>query len=123
RDRQPKQTGNDTCFDRILTKRRRNAAFLLDADRRLQRILQNTGQTTRFLLAETPRDSRASLIDWLVDPRRRKDDVIEDDRKSMADVCLRNLAERLPAFAIEPQQYFPALVAVAGAAFGDMITS
>ena len=56
RDRQTDQTGDDAGANRIRAERRRDAAFLFDADRRLQRILQHAGQTARFLFAKLPGD-------------------------------------------------------------------
>ena len=62
RNGQSDKTGHDAGANRICSERRRDAAFFLDADWRLQRILQHAGETARFFFAEMPGDMRVAAI-------------------------------------------------------------
>ncbi len=78
----------------------------------MQRILQNTGETTRFFFGEMASDHRVAPVNGIANDRRGLDNAIQDDGEPMTFVLLGDLAEFFRALAIELQLYGPAFVAV-----------
>ncbi len=110
------QTRDDAGPDGIAPEGGGDAAFLFDAHRRLQRVLEHARQAARLLLAEAAGDDGIAAVDRVPDHGRRLDDAIEDDGEPIPLKLFRDLAERLRAFAVELQLHRPALVAVIGVA-------
>src|SRR4029453_19152281 len=81
RDDESKQASENAGANRIQPKRRRDAAFFLDAHRRLQRVLKHTGKPTRFLLSESSGDDGVAPIDGIANYRGGLNRTIEDNRE------------------------------------------
>src|SRR4029077_4734981 len=104
--------GHDAGANRICSKRRGYAAFFFDAYWCLQRILQNTGETTRFFVGERTGNHRVAPVNGIANDRRGLDDAIQDDGEPMTFVLLGDLVEVFRTLAIELQLHGPAFIAV-----------
>src|SRR5438477_3127615 len=123
RNGQTDKTGHDAGANRICPKRRGYAAFFFDAHWRLQGILQNTGETTRFFFGEMTGNHRVAPINGIANHRGRLDNAIQDNGEPMTFVLLGNLPEFLRALAIELQLHRPAFIAVIGIRSAHAIAS
>ena len=90
-------------------------ALFLDTHRRLQWVLQHARQTPRFFFGKSSRDLGVAAINGVLNHRRRLDDPIKHNREAMMNVCSRNVAELLGAFAIESQMNYPTVSLIRGA--------
>src|SRR4029453_2693968 len=119
RNEQADQTGQHAAANGIGAQRGRNAAFLFDTNRRLQRVLEDTGKPTRFFLSKTSGDDSVAPINGIANHRGGLNDAIKDNRESIAFVLLGDLAEFLCAFAVELQLHSPAFIPVISAGSRD----
>src|SRR5207249_12043644 len=100
-----------------------NAAFLLDADRRLQWIFEHACQTARFFFAKLSSDDGVAAVNRVANHRCGLNYAIEHDREPVPFVLLRDLAELFRTVAIELELYRPAFIAVIGVRLADAIAT
>src|SRR5205823_2693223 len=94
----------------IETESRRDAALFLDAYWRLQRVLENARQITRFFLSKPPCDLRVAAIDRVLDYGRRLNPAIKHNREAMMNVRGSDVPELLGALGVKVQMDYPTIL-------------
>src|SRR6185437_15125440 len=123
RDRQAYQTGENAGLNRIEAQGGGDAPFFLDANRSLKRIFQNAGQSPRFLFGETACDLSVAAVNGVANYRRGLDHAVQHNGEPVTFRFLRDVAEDLRAFAVEPKLHAPAFVTEIRIRAADVLTA